>query len=651
LSTGATEYAWNFGNGKKSTLTDPSSSYAQGGKYPITLVGKNSYNCSVSKMKELEVAPELVADFEMDTTNGCLPLAITFKNTSKGGVFYNWDLGDGNVSTKKNFKHTFTTSGFISVQLIAENTRGCKDTITRIVRPYPVPKVSFEYLIQDSCASPLAISLINNSIGVTDNQWVFGNNSSSTLSNPLTTYSEPGTYIIQLVVSNSYNCVASTSKEIVVHPRPKSKFELSKLSGCMPFTLEITNNTEYAKYYNWTMGDGGTSVTLNPKYTYEKEGKFEVKLMSTDQQGCKDSLSKSITVFPTPVAKFTSVSTDPCYYPLYVETNNQSIGATKYAWEFSNGILTSLTHPTAVFYKDGVHSLSLIAENNFGCKSTAKKEIESYKTPRLTATPYLTSICENNKLMYSVESENTKKVKWFMGNGDSLEGTTIKYGYEKQGTYNVIVIGEGDGGCSDTLELDKKIWVATSPRSNFETSQILNNGMFNGAINFTNNSQGAEKYKWVFGDGNKSDVFSPSNKYMSYGSFDVSLISFHQNGCTDTLTKKIDIEFYKGLFIPNAMYLGHQDYEVSHFVPKGVGLSKYEISIYDDWGNLIWRSTAIDDAGRPTESWDGTYKDQYVQQDSYVWKVDAIFKDDSVWEGKEYEPSVYKRSGTVTVIK
>ena len=651
LSTGATEYAWNFGNGKSSVLTDPSSSYAQGGKYSITLVGKNSYNCSISKTKELEVAPELVADFEMDTSSGCLPLAVTFKNISKGGVFYNWDLGEGNVSTQKAFRHIFTKSGFISVQLIAENIRGCKDTVTKIVRPFPVPKTTFDYLIQDSCASPLNITLVNSSIGVTDNQWDFGNNTSSILTDPLARFDQHGTYMIQLVGSNSYNCKSVATKEIVVHQRPKSKFELSKLAGCMPFTLEITNNSEYSKYYNWSLGDGSTSVTLNPKHTYEKEGKFEIKLLSTDQQGCKDSISKSILVYPTPVAKFTTVATDPCYYPMYVETNNQTFGATKYAWEFSNGILTSFTHPTAVFYKDGVHRLTLVASNDFGCKSTAVKEIESYKTPLLTSTPYLTSICENNSFSYSVQSENTKKVTWYMGNGDELEGNSIKYAYAKEGSYSATVIGEGEGGCRDTLKLDKKIWVATSPRSNFETSQILNNGMFNGGINFINNSQASEKYKWVFGDGNTSDLFSPTNKYMNYGTFDVSLISFHQNGCTDTLTRKIEVDFYKGLFIPNAMYLGHQDYEVSHFVPKGVGLATYEISIYDDWGNLIWRSNAIDEAGRPTEAWDGTYKDQYVQQDSYVWKVDATFKDSSVWEGKEYEPSIYKRSGTVTVIK
>ena len=113
----------------------------------------------------------------------------------------------------------------------------------------------------------------------------------------------------------------------------------------------------------------------------------------------------------------------------------------------------------------------------------------------------------------------------------------------------------------------------------------------------------------------------------------------------------IHVDFFKGLHVPNAMYIGHQDYEVSHFLPKGVGLYQYEISIYDDWGNLIWRSTEIDAFGRPSEAWDGKFNGEFVQQDSYVWKVDAIFKDDSVWEGKEYQPTVYKRSGTVTVIK
>jgi large repetitive protein len=111
------------------------------------------------------------------------------------------------------------------------------------------------------------------------------------------------------------------------------------------------------------------------------------------------------------------------------------------------------------------------------------------------------------------------------------------------------------------------------------------------------------------------------------------------------------------MLIPNALSPAHPEFEVSHFIPKGVGLAEFELLIYDDWGNLIWSTTALDAEGRPTESWDGTFNGAPVQQDSYVWKATATFMNFKVWEGKKYEKGKgnglrkFKRSGSVTVIR
>ncbi|MEZ4890727.1 MAG: gliding motility-associated C-terminal domain-containing protein [Crocinitomicaceae bacterium] len=123
----------------------------------------------------------------------------------------------------------------------------------------------------------------------------------------------------------------------------------------------------------------------------------------------------------------------------------------------------------------------------------------------------------------------------------------------------------------------------------------------------------------------------------------------NDNGCTVELLVKNPLQ--QGLFVPNAVSPSHSDYEVSHFLPKGIGLKEYHVQIYDDWGNLIWESTKLDELGRPVEGWDGTYRGEPVQQDAYVWKISATFLDESIWEGKEYPKGKIKKSGTVTVIR
>ena len=112
-----------------------------------------------------------------------------------------------------------------------------------------------------------------------------------------------------------------------------------------------------------------------------------------------------------------------------------------------------------------------------------------------------------------------------------------------------------------------------------------------------------------------------------------------------------DVEYFKGLHIPNAMYPGHNSFEVANFIPKGVGLKAYQIWVYDAWGNLMWYSDKIDADGRPTEYWDGTFEGKILPQDAYVWKVEAIFTDETSWQGKEYPNGIYRASGTLTIIR
>jgi hypothetical protein len=54
---------------------------------------------------------------------------------------------------------------------------------------------------------------------------------------------------------------------------------------------------------------------------------------------------------------------------------------------------------------------------------------------------------------------------------------------------------------------------------------------------------------------------------------------------------------------------------------------------------------------RPVEAWDGTFNGVPLQQDAYVWKVDATFVDEQVWQGMLYPNGFYRASGTVTIVR
>ncbi|HTL82559.1 MAG TPA: T9SS type B sorting domain-containing protein, partial [Bacteroidia bacterium] len=55
------------------------------------------------------------------------------------------------------------------------------------------------------------------------------------------------------------------------------------------------------------------------------------------------------------------------------------------------------------------------------------------------------------------------------------------------------------------------------------------------------------------------------------------------------------------------------------FMPVGTNINedKYHFMVFDRWGNLIF------DTHTWGTGWDGTYKGNKCQIDTYVWKVDA----------------------------
>src|SRR5690606_9876288 len=138
-------------------------------------------------------------------------------------------------------------------------------------------------------------------------------------------------------------------------------------------------------------------------------------------------------------------------------------------------------------------------------------------------------------------------------------GDSIQYDFGATGSYPVTVIGYGQGGCNDTIQLNATITVLPTPIAGF-TYEILSDPVHSsGTVNFTNTSQEATNYQWDFGNGETSTDTNATTFYPSVDDYQVTLTAINQFGCKDTAQQIIPINFYYGLYIPNAMYPGHPD--------------------------------------------------------------------------------------------
>jgi len=84
---------------------------------------------------------------------------------------------------------------------------------------------------------------------------------------------------------------------------------------------------------------------------------------------------------------------------------------------------------------------------------------------------------------------------------------------------------------------------------------------------------------------------------------------------------------------------------------KGSGIAKWNLQIFNNWGQLLWQTSALSSTGEPVEGWDGTFKGIPVQQGVYIWQASATFKNGTEWKGMSYNGSLPKRNGYINLIK
>jgi large repetitive protein len=646
-------YYWDFGNGVTSATTDSlfQQTFTTGSTptdYTIMLVVMNECGQDTA-YHTITALPNIVnAFFNTSATTSCFDLTVNFTQYTLGGTLWSWDFGDGTTSSEYSPTHVYPAPGVYNVSLFAND--GCSfDTTTVAITVNEPPAIGFTFTPDSSCIN-VPISFINSSGPDVASSWDFGDGNTSNVTNPVHQYAASGNYTVTLTGTSLINgCQSTISQVLNVSENPVAQFTPNPSSGCVALGVQFNNNSTNAQYYTWNFGDGNTSGLANPNHTFNQPGAYTVQLIAENVNGCSDTTQQIITVHPLPITAFTS--TYNCTDPVTIQFSNNSSGAVGYSWDFGNGQTSTLNNPLITYSVPGNYNVSLTAVNQYGCEHEVTQTITVYPLPEISIVLPVAEICAGEEIIITPIASDVDSIVWNLGNGVTFSGDLLTYTYPNSGNYYISATAYGGSGCTSTVSASSVLTVNEAAIADFDYEHVETNGGTDGTIVFTNLSQNADSYFWTFGDGNSSNQVNPTHEFIGSVDYTTTLYAFNESGCNDSITINVDINFFNGLFLPNAIYPGHENFEISHFIPKGVGLKEFELLIYDDWGNLIWETSALDAQGRPTESWDGTFNGQPVQQDSYVWKVTAIFIDESAWEGKEYKEGKFRKAGTVTVIR
>ncbi len=439
----------------------------------------------------------------------------------------------------------------------------------------------------------------------------------------------------------------------------KIAFELGSVSavadvspdtaGCPPFTVNFQNNSGNGITYEWDFGDGSpvdTNATPAP-HTFTDPGVYTVRLIVKNPVACvatEDTAYLTIVVDTNEIrADFDYQVTDSCDPYIASFTNTSELGSgpnpganATFTWNFGDGSpdFTGMNPGQHVFPDTGCYTVRLLIEDSTTCnKSSVIEKIVCIQSSRVIAAMTIPdSLCLGTPVLMVNDSWNYTAAHWDFGDGNTSTHPGPNYTYQQTGTFTVQLVASHPFTCNLSDTAYKQISIFSQPVAAFEHSPIIPEP--NKEIQFTNYSQGAVTYRWTFGDGNGSQEEHPTHLYKKTGTYTVCLMVMNEIGCADTTCRRVDAEIFPAIDVPTG-FSPNGDGNNDILYVRGAAIEKLNFKVYNRWGELVFE-TNDENVG-----WDGNYKGQPQEMESYAWILSARFVDGSSVE----------RSGNVTLLR
>ena len=586
-------WLWDFGNGNTSTEKNPTTIYSSAGLYDVSLtVSNNLSSDSILEISYIKVYQNPVASINMNTSpQACLPFNVAFSDISTYSapiISWQWDFGDGGVSSQQHPIYTYTNTGYYSVSLSVIDANSCQDLVidNNIIELYNVPIANFDTDISFSCNSSELVSFTNTSLNGIDYLWNFGDGSTSVLENPSHLFLE-GVYTVSLIVSSGtcsdtiimtdlINIGSTLSPEIIA----------SSNNICQNSTIDFTDLTlNNPDTWMWNFGDGNTSNVQNPSHTYLNPGFYNVTLNTSISGNCSNSITipAFIEVFSKPAIDFRADTTYSCIPPLNVQFSDNTIDAVSWEWSFGNGSMSSNVNPIVSFSNYGVFDIQLRVIDSNGC--IENKTIDSMIVVEDIVIDFSSDISSGCLPLSTTFNDLTNSIRpivnwhWNFGDGTNSNLQNPLHQYMSAGTYDVSLMLVNDYGCASSLVLDDYISVDEYALIDFFSGPIIScpeeDIIFSNLLSY---NTPITYWYWDFGDGTTSNLQTPTYQYQFSGTYDVTLVA--GNSCKDTFFLSNYIEILSPTSDFEEVYNCENPYSVD-FINQSIGAD----NVFWDFGD------------------------------------------------------------------
>ncbi|MFT6205735.1 MAG: gliding motility-associated-like protein [Spirosomataceae bacterium] len=351
--------------------------------------------------------------------------------------------------------------------------------------------------------------------------------------------------------------------------------EVDKKVFCSNTKLSFNNLSRNAKTYQWFVNGTLISRLEKPTYSFSKEGKYQIKLVSYNNTICvdADSVEKEIQV----INFKPSVTSDTTLCP-GSSLNLKALGGESYQWSLNVGTENinrpnvQVIPPSSTIYT--VQITDGICEASLPINIVVTDEKPDF------AISEGHEVCLGDTISLKV-SGNFERFVWTFDDKKDSVNTELRVSPNKTTTYNISATYKD--GCRPKKATTLRIDTSHAPRFSFAYEYNCNQPA---KLTFENTTTNAVSYAWDLGNGRTSDNQLPAeNFYSENGKYVISLTTQNAFGCKLVKTLPIDHQPWDGQ-IPNII------------TPNGdgkndvlnIGIVNTTIRILNRWGKLLFYS-------------------------------------------------------------
>lgn len=278
--------------------------------------------------------------------------------------------------------------------------------------------------------------------------------------------STPGEYVVAVYVKEWRKgvLIAQLKKELQIYVFNCSLVGAAlndSYVNCKDYTYTFQNESTNSSItsYSWDFGvkslTNDTSSQPVPTYTYPDTGVYILKLKVGTANGCLDSTTAPVKVFPgfTPDFSFSG----SCYQSPIQFTNTSIVkyGTPAFSWDFGEPAsltnISTLSNPTHQYAAPGNETVTLLLTSSKGCVDTIAKQVVVTGKPDIALPFRDTLICSIDSLPLIVNSVNAGSYQWTPAYNIINASSAHPIVYPKDTTVYTVVVQ--DKGCIDSASI------------------------------------------------------------------------------------------------------------------------------------------------------------------------------------------------------